>query len=118
MGLRIEEFNVTPELAAVYLEKNVSNRKLSRGQVLLISKQMQEGKWKKTGDTIKFSVTGRLLDGQHRLSAIVDSGVSQFLMVARGLDSNAFDVLDTIPLKTAQMQRFKDFGNWLMKRTQ
>jgi hypothetical protein len=31
---------------------------------------------------------------------------------------NAFDVLDKIPLKTAQMQRFKDFGNWLMKRTQ
>jgi geranylgeranyl diphosphate synthase type II len=31
---------------------------------------------------------------------------------------NAFDILDTIPLKIAQMQRFKDFGNWLMKRTQ
>ena len=31
---------------------------------------------------------------------------------------NAFDVLEGIPLKTAHMQRFKDFGNWLMKRTQ
>jgi geranylgeranyl diphosphate synthase type II len=31
---------------------------------------------------------------------------------------NAFDVLDRIPLKMAHMQRFKDFGNWLMKRTQ
>ena len=31
---------------------------------------------------------------------------------------NAFAVLDGIPLKTAHMQRFKDFGNWLMKRTQ
>lgn len=31
---------------------------------------------------------------------------------------NAFDVLDGIPLKTLHSQRFKDFGNWLMKRTQ
>ena len=31
---------------------------------------------------------------------------------------NAFAVLDGIPLKMAHMQRFKDFGNWLMKRTQ
>jgi geranylgeranyl diphosphate synthase type II len=30
---------------------------------------------------------------------------------------NAFDVLDGIPLKTVYMQRFKDFGNWLMKRS-
>ena len=31
---------------------------------------------------------------------------------------NAFDDLEGIPLKTEHMQRFKDFGNWLMKRTQ
>ena len=31
---------------------------------------------------------------------------------------NAFDVLDSIPLKAAHMQRFRNFGNWLMKRTQ
>jgi geranylgeranyl diphosphate synthase type II len=31
---------------------------------------------------------------------------------------NAFAVLDGINLKMAHMQRFKDFGNWLMKRTQ
>ena len=31
---------------------------------------------------------------------------------------NAFDVLDGIPLNAIHKQRFKDFGNWLMKRTQ
>lgn len=48
--------------------------------------EMQDGKWKLNGKTICFDRTGRLLNGQHRLSAVVRSGVSLTTVVVRGLD--------------------------------
>jgi hypothetical protein len=47
-----------------------------------------------TGDTIKLAPSGRLLDGQHRLAAIAQSGITQRLLVVFNVPEEAFQVID------------------------
>lgn len=73
---------VTPEMALDMLSKNSSNRTLRTSRVQLYAQQMKEGKWHLTGQTITFAKDGQLLDGQHRLWAVVESEVpTDFLIV-------------------------------------
>ena len=48
-----------------------------------------------TGDPIRFSKTGKMIDGQHRLQAILNSGISVQCVVMRDLADDIFDVLDS-----------------------
>jgi hypothetical protein len=87
---------ITPSIAKEYLERNVSNRRVNDSRLLSYVKDMINGKWKEgTAEPIKVSKTGRILDGQHRLLAIVKSNRSIFFHVATNLDDSVFDVLDT-----------------------
>jgi hypothetical protein len=54
-----------------------------------------------TGEAIKFSTSGELIDGQHRLQAIIESGKPQWLLVIRGLDPATKAVIDTGAPRTA-----------------
>lgn len=87
--------HVTPELAAQILkDHNHSNRKIRPGVVNKYARQMANGDWKVTPETICVSVTGRLLQGQHRLLAIIKSGASCNFLFATGFADDVFDVLD------------------------
>ena len=56
------------------LTKNDHNRRLSPVRIRKFADEMQNGMWVYNGESIIVSESGRLLDGQHRLHAIVDSG--------------------------------------------
>lgn len=92
---------VTPFLAAAYLERNTKNRRMSSARVEAYAAAMQRGEWIFNGDSIRFSVDGALLDGQHRLSAVVKSGTTQNFLVVRGLPKNVFATIDTGAARTA-----------------
>lgn len=92
--MAIRECVVTPEIARELLDKNTNNRKLSRRRVDSLVKIMQRGEWQYNGDTIRISKTGRLLDGQHRLSAIERSGIPQKYIIVDGLDDESFTTID------------------------
>lgn len=80
---------ITPELAEVYLGKNSNNyRKISRQIVLAYAADMKTGNWKLNGEAIKFNKSGFLVDGQHRLNAVVRSGVSVPMLVIRGVEDD------------------------------
>lgn len=90
---------ITPDDAAVLLKTNVNNRKLSRRRVEMYANDIKRGQWKLTGDTIKLAKnpkTGevRLIDGQHRLHAIVAANMPIQTVVATGLQEDAFSVID------------------------
>lgn len=85
---------IDPELATLYLERNVHNRKLDRRQVVFYAMAMQRGEWMPNGDTIRFSSRDVLLNGQHTLAAIVESGKSQLCCVIRGLPDEVFKTID------------------------
>lgn len=86
---------VTPEVAKRWLGNNPSNRTINRLNVQLLTRQLVEGKWQASANTIKFSQSGTLIDGQHRLTAIAESGVSARCDVMRNAPTILATVIDT-----------------------
>lgn len=91
--MKIREVIMTPPLARHYLKRNTNNRPYSVKHMKFLSEEMQAGRWKLNGDTICFSKT-RLIDGQHRLLAIVDSGLTVPMLVIEDLEDEVFDTKD------------------------
>jgi hypothetical protein len=55
---------------------------------------MKRGEWVATHQAVAFSKGGALLDGQHRLSAVVETGATVPMLVARDVPTRAFAVMD------------------------
>lgn len=85
---------ITPQLALQYLEHN-KNRNLQEGYAQRLAKMMVDGEWQLTHQGIAFNCDGSLRDGQHRLRAVVLSGIPQQFWVARGVSEAAVMVMDT-----------------------
>lgn len=79
---------VTPKMAVKYLEQNRRNRALRQDVVDLYAEEMMSGNWRLVGDPIRFSKNGTVLDGQHRLAAIVQCGAYVDMVVIRGLEND------------------------------
>lgn len=86
---------ITPEVAQEYLNKNTINRKINKDIIEQYVNAMRSSQWIPNGDTIKFSNNDKLMDGQHRLSAIISSGKSYNMVVIRGLPEEVFKTIDT-----------------------
>jgi hypothetical protein len=94
IDVKIKVQNVTPIVASEILNRNDKNRKIAAGIVKKYVRDMQGGNWALNGQTIKIGRSGRLLDGQHRLTASVMSGHSFMAIVVEGLDDDVFDTFD------------------------
>jgi hypothetical protein len=93
-GLRTEKVFITPQMAAVWLEKNIDNRNVIAGHLKSLETFFRRGEMKLNGQTIKFSGSGRLLDGQHRLMACANTGIGFWSLVVYGLEEEAFETID------------------------
>lgn len=86
---------INPSIAQLVLEHhNPKNRTLRMQRVRQYADEMRRGQWKLAGDPIRFDADGILLDGQHRLRAIVEAGLAMEFVVIRGLESDTFTVMD------------------------
>lgn len=72
--MRSEVVTITPEMAREMLKMNTRNRNISKERVALYAKRILKGEWKEDGQSISFDKNGRLLNGQHRLLAIIKAG--------------------------------------------
>jgi len=79
--LRSKLQTVTPKKAAEWLEANTANRPISTSVVRGFAEAMRRGEWVVTHQGIAFDVNGVLIDGQHRLAAIVEADVAVDLTV-------------------------------------
>lgn len=95
MSLELKIESVTPEKAHAYLALSAGNRKLSVDTVLAYTVDMQQGRWIAEASEILFDEAGKLIDGHHRLQAIIDSGTPQHISVKRGVPVVARAVVDT-----------------------
>lgn len=93
-GVTVSFESITPETAAKYLEHNLHNRALSGDDVAKYARAMADGRFALNGETIKFSRSGRLIDGQHRLHGVIASGRTVTMLVVRGLDEDAMVTVD------------------------
>lgn len=86
---------IGPKKAREYLDLMPRNRR-QRGRVKdRYIKAMTKGQWKLTGEAIKFNTRGELIDGQHRLEAIIAANKEVEILVCRNIPPEAFMELDT-----------------------
>ena len=92
---------VTPELAADWLKKNDHNRPLSRAAVEVHKRNLVAGNFRTTHQGIGLDSRGRLRDGQHRLQAIVETGLAASMLVTEGLTDSDLQAIDDGRKRTA-----------------
>jgi hypothetical protein len=85
---------MTPYLAAEWLKWNDNNRRVSKPHVKRLVSEMKAGNWQLNGQCLIMSCDGRLLDGQHRLNAIVDADQTVVVDVRFGISPDAFTTID------------------------
>jgi len=94
--INFEKILITPSKSKELLEANTHNRRIKQPVVLKYAKDMIEGRWlEDTGETIKIAKSGRILDGQHRLHAIIKANKAIYCHISNGLDESVFKVIDT-----------------------
>lgn len=93
-GISAEIVTITPALAKEWLRANTHNRPVREARVNGYARMMTAGQWHLNGEAIKRAVDGTILDGQHRLLAIVKSGATITTLVVQGLPSEAQDTMD------------------------
>lgn len=94
--MRHEIVTVTPELASEWLSKpSPRQRSAARTTVATYARAMSEGRWiEPTTDPIAFTADGLLLNGQHRLLAVIRSGVTLEMLIALEVAEALFGVID------------------------
>jgi hypothetical protein len=73
--------DITPEIAEHFLAMN-RNRRLRNDHVKKLANDMRNGYWSECIDPIYFLTDGSLVEGQHRLRAVIASGTTQRFYVA------------------------------------
>lgn len=89
-----ELVRITPQLAQEWLRSNDNNRAMRQTVVGRLSDAARRGEWMLNGETIKFDWNGNVLDGQHRLAMIVETGITLEIFVIRGLDPRSQETVD------------------------
>lgn len=87
---------LTPDFAKGLLDTlHPDQRKIRQYHVDFLAAAMREGRWRWTSETIKLDRNMRVIDGQHRLSAVVQSGVTlKNVLVAVVTDDDAIKSID------------------------
>lgn len=91
---------ITPAIAEQYLETNKRNRQCSQKVAGKYARIIERGEWMLNGEAIKFSSDDQLLDGQHRLHAVIKTGKPIDTVVIRGLEAEAFKTMDACKVRS------------------
>jgi hypothetical protein len=104
---------VTRQDAIAWLDHNDRNRNLSPRAVAKYESDMRDGLWGPSSATIAFDTDGRLIDGQHRLTALARIGDTALIMaVITGLPTDAQRRIDRGRARTHGEQLIMDgIGN-------
>ena len=94
VDVKWERVVVTPEMAKAWLDQNTRNRKVTKGHVDKLARDMAAGRYAFTGDAIRFDSDRVLIDGQHRLLACVKAETPFETMVIYNLPPETQDKID------------------------
>jgi hypothetical protein len=86
--------NVSPQLATELLKTNSINRTLRRGVVKKYALSMRSGNWQLSPDPICVDSKGILLNGQHRLHAVIEAAKTIPMLLMNGIKRETFAVMD------------------------
>lgn len=107
MSVSAKVIRVTPRKAKEWLDGDDktrskdkrNNRSLSSHMVDRYAGDMKAGRWQLNGESVVFNGSA-LLDGQHRLHAVVKADVPVDMVIVRGIDHSAFKTIDSGAART------------------
>jgi len=103
--LEIHREHIGPDRASMLLSNMSKNRRVNQARLDQYRRAMENGDWQfEEGSPIKVSEDGNLLDGQHRLLAVVETGIAQDFFLLTGVPETVMDVMDT-----GKQRSFADF---------
>ena len=93
--LRSTVETITPDRADALLHTSAGNRSISKHLVRFLASEMSSGSWMLNGEPIIISITGKLIEGHHRMHACITSGRPFVTAVTYGVDDGAFVTINT-----------------------
>lgn len=94
-AVRSKTQKISPKKASDMLAANTTNRPISKPVVRSFADVMRRGEWRVTHQGIAFDTNGVLVDGQHRLAAVLEADMPIEMTVFTEVPPETFDVLDT-----------------------
>lgn len=81
---------VTPEMALRWLDGNTGNRRIRAKVLARYVNDMRHGRWTPNSTAISIATNGRILNGQHRLTAVMQSGATVGMWVMTGMPEDSY----------------------------
>lgn len=107
-GIKAQVMEITPKLAEKLLARNTHNRGISTSRIGQYAADIRKGDWQLNGEAIKIAQTGQILDGQHRLLAILEADRPMTSLLITGLPAETQETMD--------QGRARSFGDVLKLR--
>jgi hypothetical protein len=94
--IKVSLIAITPTMAKNLLDTNHNeNRDIKVRVVNDYADQMKKGLWREiSGESLKISETTKLIDGQHRLNAIIQSNVTVTMLVIENIPEESMAAID------------------------
>jgi hypothetical protein len=110
-----ERVTLTPEDAATLLSLNTKNRRIKQIHVSRLANSISRGEWQFNAQPIQIADDGLVLDGQHRLLASVQSGISIDTLIVYGARAESQETMDMGVVRTIgdilTLRGFKNANN-------
>lgn len=105
--MKLQVMSVTPDAAKAWLKMNTLNRPVRKSYVSYLADCMKRGEWTVNHQAIALN-GNKLIDGQHRLMALIESGLPEIKMsVVKDADTASFDTID-IGVKRTNADIFRE----------
>lgn len=95
-----EVVTITPQVATQWLRCNKHNRPVRKRHVVFLAQEILSGNWQVNGQPIIIAENEDVLDGQHRLMAVIEAGQPIKTLVVYGINAEAFSTIDTGAVRT------------------
>ena len=95
MTIEVSIEEITAQQAEQHLQRNFkNNRKISGNAVRDLKRSIVDGQFFTSADAITFDTEGRLVNGQHRMTAVRESGLSAQFLVIRNFPAEHVSCID------------------------
>jgi len=101
LGISVYLAEITPEVAMTLLQRKNTNRSIRLSQLRRLKRAIEKSRWQINGETIIFDHEGRLVEGQHRLQAVIDLQQTIWTLVVHGIDFERFKTMGQGAKRTA-----------------
>ena len=101
LGISVYLAEIIPEVAEVLYERRNTNRSIRLPQLNKIKRALEKLRWEVNGETIICDAAGQLIEGQHRIKGVIETGMPLWSLVVVGIDRDRFKTMGQGAKRTA-----------------